>query len=341
MNIEEIDALLKYNPTKLKLDGLNCPKELTKNISHVAEILKTTTTLKSLTLKNYRINDKKMEVLRDSLIHNKTLTKLNLSRNSLYNNGIEILSHILENNTNITELNVSCNYFTEGLVFLSEALKKNKTLKTLKLSDELLPTAFTKFAKMLEDNNTLTYLSFKNVVFGARGMEILCNSLRKNKALTCLELHHIAIGLEICKQFKILSEFLETNNTLTSLILSSNYIPHTGLISLTEALKKNNTLVKLDLSEIFIERDDLCLLKEILEKNYTLRFMRLFGNESLYEKTNMIKAIYKLLERNTSYHEQRKLILLSARELVTCSPFHKNVLPLDIFKTIYFSIFGN
>lgn len=128
--------------------------------------------LTSLSLEGCGIHHPAALLLARAVAHHISLTHLNLSGNHLTplnqkNRGLVALAEALKTNASLVELNLSRNFLTpDGLLALADALIVNKSLTTLWLGgaayiNEECAEAFT---LALEQNNTLTTLSFDNKI---------------------------------------------------------------------------------------------------------------------------------------------------------------------------------
>jgi len=132
-----------------------------------------------------------------SLAHNKSLATLSANRKGLTDEDFEELCQSLQHNTFLEKVELEYNKLTHGcLTRLASFLKQNETIKTLSLEGNAL----------VEDN--------KDEAFG-----ILCEALKKNKALLFLNL----AGTRLKDVHgKALLEMLRTNKTLIMVHLQGN-----------------------------------------------------------------------------------------------------------------------
>jgi hypothetical protein len=146
-----------------------------------------------------------------------------------------------------------------------------------------------KLATALENNACLTKLNLQNNQINGKTFRILATALQKNKILTHLNLSSNKLSdadvptlIELCAHMPNLTEliltehyilsnsmqafftFLETNQTLTSLVLSTPNDTQTLKI-LTESLKRNSTLTKLELALNFVCSDEHILARNLCE----------------------------------------------------------------------------
>lgn len=102
---------------------------------HIAKMLQTNTTLKSINLGKHHLTDHSAQVLSERLLDNSTLHELNLRANKIGSAGCEALAALLMKQTAIKKLDLSANRICcEGARALGAALECNETLECLKLN---------------------------------------------------------------------------------------------------------------------------------------------------------------------------------------------------------------
>ncbi|KAF9119988.1 hypothetical protein BGW39_011751, partial [Mortierella sp. 14UC] len=200
-----------------------------RGLTRLAELLNTHSTLSTLCLQNYSIENNGAVVLATALKTNSTLTTLDLARNSIGDNSAETLSEALMTNSALTTLDLRNNSIGDkGAVALSGALKTNSTLTILDLSDNSITDSG---SNSIRDN-------------GAVALSVaLSEALKNNLTLTTLDLRNNSIE---DNGAVALAEALKTNSTLITLNLSDNSIRDNGAVALSEALKTNLTLTTLN-----------------------------------------------------------------------------------------------
>ena len=120
--------IMYFNANKITSDG----------VLHIADVLKSTDSLKKLSLSNNFIGDRGLQTIAEVLTSNISLIKLKLCYSSLWiteKNG-PILTKMIQSNKTLRVLDLSYNPAVSDaqISFIIEGLKKNTTLKTLKLS---------------------------------------------------------------------------------------------------------------------------------------------------------------------------------------------------------------
>ncbi|KAF9962085.1 hypothetical protein BGZ72_010691 [Mortierella alpina] len=271
------------------------PQSVTeKEITALAEVLKTNTTLTTLDLQSNSVGDIGAQALSEALQTNSTLTTLALNNNNIGDNGAQALAYALKTNKTLTTLSLEGNFirFNGGLA-LSKSLKINLTLTTLYLDWESI--TFIRVEELtvaLKTKSTLTTLEMGDKSIGDDGAKALAEALKTNSNVATLNLEGNSIGHDGAKA---LAEALKTNSTLTTLDLTSNKIGKDGAKALAEALKTNSTLNTLDLMDNSIKDDGAKAVGEALKINKTLTTLSLIKNSI---KNDGAKAVAEALKTN-------------------------------------------
>jgi Ran GTPase-activating protein (RanGAP) involved in mRNA processing and transport len=148
--------------------------------------------------------------------------------------------------------------------------------------------------KILENNTTLTSLTFDTSRFNQAGFKAIAQALVKNKILKTLDISESNINDDVAI---VIAEILNLNSNLTELSLSCNSITDDGAKFISEALKFNHTLQKLDLSRNSISDADGSIISTIIKFNSTLKEIKFCDN---YIKNESAIAISDALKFNTS-----------------------------------------
>ena len=277
---------LESNTTLTHLELLEVPETVNQIgwscVSPLARALKKNSTLKSLTLPikmlKYRM-DSEAEVLADSPQADSTLTQLDLS-------GIcEIETEAICEEPRFTQ--------TQDLEaeVLALARQTNSTLTQIDLSGIFELDTEAKY-KALQSNLAMTNnyiesiyeaMSFYQSQWDSEA-EALADALRTNSSLTDLNLTHIC-ELEseaICKA-------LQSNHTVTYLVLHESIIGHPGAKALAEALKSPATqLTGLYLGFCLVNVD---VIIEALETNRSLTHLNLTSLDISPSATVLAKSL--------------------------------------------------
>ena len=261
-------SALKTNTTLQSLDMDWFPID-DKSARALSEILETNTTLRSLNLDYTNISTAGACVLSAALKTNKTLQSLSLEKARITPEGVLALSETLKINTGLRSLNLAGNFiFKEGMRALSEALKTNTTLQVLDLRGN--------------------YIGFNNK---SASVSDFSDALKTNKTLLFLKLGSNQIDDE---GVMALSEVLKTNRGLQSLNLESNSFGHKGVSALVDALNTNTSLRNLDIHDnLSVDLSDYSILVSSINRNEILSpYLKLRGNLGLeFEKTMIATSL--------------------------------------------------
>ncbi|KAF9556568.1 hypothetical protein EC968_008173 [Mortierella alpina] len=267
-----------------------------KEIEDLAEILKTNSTLTSLSLESNAIGDDGATALAEALKTNSTLDTLDLRGNTIWFKGLLAFLELLQTNSTLTTLDLRTNKIGDSVAqALAESLKTDKTLTTLDLQHNSIGDHGAKeLAEALRTNSTLTTLNLYSNSIGGDGAKELAEVVKTNSTLITLNLQYNSIGDDGANA---LAEALRTNSTLTSLNLHSDNIEGEGAKALAEALKTNSTLSTLDLQDNKIGDDGAKALAEALKTNSTLTALNLQDNKI---GDNGANALAEALKTNSS-----------------------------------------
>lgn len=158
----------------------------------------------------------------------------------------------------------------EWCFLLADALKDNHSITELALGT-VKPSSCKHFAELLKINKTIKILNF------------LDGSSIEDKGLI------------------VLTDIIENNTTLTSLILQGNQIENEGCTRLCNALKKNTSITHLDLSYNTLEYDAWKSIGDMLKINSTLKILEL--NECGFKSEDGCVALVEALKINSTLTE--------------------------------------
>jgi NLR family CARD domain-containing protein 3 len=294
--------------------GLVRNKFGTEGLTSLAKALKKNRGLKDLDLRCNTIGDEGTAILADGLKINGTLASLNLSGNWIGCRGAVALSEALNCNTTLKTLNLCQNFIRDvGAAAFADMLRRNTVLTTLVLTlnrgitDEGATLILNALA---ECNATLTELdlnynyyisptthsAIKEIVDGNWvGMRFrhadaemdlsseLCyhpgrakyvaKELADNPTVTTLLLSRNYLGDEASSVVAA-----APNHTLTTIGLDCNYISDAGCLTLATVLHENNVLTQLFLNDNFIGPTGATALAEALHVNTSLQVLELGRN---------------------------------------------------------------
>ena len=307
-----------YMDVELKLDDKPVFQDI--EVKAIADALKTNTTLTDLSIEFNTIGNIGINALIDALQINKTLLQLNLTGNIVDSKEIEKIKDVLKTNIKLTNLKLY--------------LKKSDKIELLELRNTTIPNLpalpilerntkieienvieFRKYLKKLDtkcyknyiqsliDQLKITKLNFEKLNFDNINNNklpiIFGQILKTNTTLDTLNLsgYHDKDMMMVDLGAIELAEALETNTTLTDLILDNNKIGDEGAKAIAEALKTNTTLINLKLSTNIIGDEGAYALAEALKTNTTLTDLILDNNKIGDEGA---KAIAEALKTNTT-----------------------------------------
>ena len=255
----------------------------------IAEALKTNTTLTKLCLNTNNIGDEGARALYESLKSNSTLTTLNLSYNNISDEGAVAIANMLIENEEmpLTTLNLSHNQIgDEGATAIVNALTENKEMPLTKLYldwNRIGNTGAKAVGDALKINSSLKHLGLdENRKIGIVESTALFESLIINNGITRFTLSIHPNGRDVLPLIKAISAVLNTNETLTDLVLQIHSKPEDGheLEKFYDALKKNKTLQTLKLFYEFLDRKSAAEFWNALKANTSLTKLNLMSNLS-------------------------------------------------------------
>lgn len=275
--IDDIADILRAH-TKLKV--LDLSFNYFYDVEQICQILQQNRSIKTLSLREIRkINEEKVcqrydgSVFIQTLRQNKTITALDISGYKMGINDVE----------------------------LQEMLKQNQTIKFLSLPAKSILNV-SAFCKQLENNLTLIGLDLSNSNIRHENLDGLTDMLSGNKSITSLSLQNL--NLNICD----IMPYLQNNTTLRELNLMSNGVKNSRVVR--EFLENNNTITSIDISHLLLRNSNdryearreffLDILRG-LQKNTTIRSISLvqkwyFGSWDLDQ--SMQKEIADILRKN-------------------------------------------
>uniref|UniRef100_A0A7S1IIR6 PB1 domain-containing protein n=1 Tax=Eutreptiella gymnastica TaxID=73025 RepID=A0A7S1IIR6_9EUGL len=209
---------------------------------------------KTLNLSQKQVGDIGATTLFRAAAHNSTITSINLSSNEITVGSAQAIRQALVGNTTLIQLNLSRNDLCdEGALIMLDGLRSNSTLRSLDLAENRIgDDTLRKLAEVVrrdEDWATckLNTLGLSNNEFSCAAACSLVAALDGPKVLLkTLNLSHNCLDDSVAK---VVGNVLETNTSLTNLILNVSDIAKDGLLAIMEGLKSNTTLTALDLRD--------------------------------------------------------------------------------------------
>lgn len=229
--------------THLALDLMN----ISKKTPIIASMIRTNSSLRTLTLINNKISDESVEAIISSILANPQITSLNLSSNKLKADGSASIANMLSLHTTLQELELDGNPITaKGLTSLAHSVAHNSTLTTLNLSGiKLDEPSFANMFEAVSFHASLTYLDLgylRGKKLSGLGAEAVSKALVTNTSLTHLNLEY---NFNSQKDQLFIGSGVAQNSTLKSLYLrprmKEDHTPKSG-IELLSLINKSPSL---------------------------------------------------------------------------------------------------
>ena len=186
------------------------------------------------------------------LLNNSTLTYLYLGNNQINDDSMKLLGFLLQNNTNIHSLHINYNDFSiKGIIQFFSSIKNKGYLIELNLANNKINQKGLKFI----------FDSLKNNHYKISSLNLSYNDLSKSSTS------------------EIITNFIETNNTIKNLNLAACHIG-LGAKRLFSVLENNKKISCLDLSvnDIGGNKEIFENISNYVKKNFYIKFLYLDGN---------------------------------------------------------------
>nr|XP_014349731.1 PREDICTED: ribonuclease inhibitor-like [Latimeria chalumnae] len=292
---EALCSFLKQNQSLRELD-LNSNKIADSGMSEICKA--DNNQLQKLSLNSCSLTSGCCEALCSFLKQNQSLRDLDLNSNKIEDSGMSEICKA--DNNQLQKLSSNNCYLTStSCRDLSSFLSRNQSLTELNLSDNPIQDSGMSLICNIS-NKEIQKLSLNSCSFTASCCEVLSSFMRRNRSLTDLNLSFNQIqdsGISlICKadndQIQNLSlnscnltsgccealcSFLNQNQSLRELDLTSNKIENSGMSEICKA--DNNQLQKLSLNSCNLTSDCCEALCSFLKQNQSLRELDLTSNE--------------------------------------------------------------
>ncbi|XP_011408042.2 PREDICTED: protein CARMIL-like [Amphimedon queenslandica] len=132
---------------------------------------------------------------------------------------------------------------SDSIQFLIPTILEGRTIRQLTVSSFLTHDDILSFITQLSTNKSLTMLQLSNDSISDDGVVALAQSLQYNETLKYLHLQYNPDITSACAQS--IAKLLNNNKTLTYLYLYDTNIDSHGAVMLSESLQTNNTLKSL------------------------------------------------------------------------------------------------
>lgn len=134
-----------------------------------------------------------------------------------------------------------------------------------------MPKTANNLQEFLDSPNDFGAVTLRNREIKIKDFRLLTESLKTNKTVTSLDLTSAYIRDYALNE---LAKSLKVNTSLTSLNLEMNPINEKGVEALAKALELNSSVTRLDFNFIFPDVTALCNMFKI---NYSIRELTLFS----------------------------------------------------------------
>jgi Ran GTPase-activating protein (RanGAP) involved in mRNA processing and transport len=233
-----------------------------------------------------------------------SLRELHISVSSQHASAWDAVPELLVESHSIQELHLSITMgFTYNPTQLLKALEENCSLKKIVVNIERtdgepveLPDEEAHvWRKMLQGNDTLEVLEWRNCTIFADTSDAIANGLAGNTSIKCVSLWECPLFLQ---DGVSLRNMLQHNETLVKLVLRDCRIGPTEIEYLVSGLLLNETVEKLDLTDNDIAGHGFRSLSDGLQTNKTLQELILANND--IEGPDTPNALRDLLVHNTA-----------------------------------------
>ncbi len=286
-----------------------------KGARALANLLKSHTRLKELSLHGSAITEEGAKTLARGLKRNKALQTLNLNSCGLESREAPLLLAALLQHPTLQTLNLGHNPIgLLGAQALGRLLQANQTLTDLDLNSCLHGDQAIPVLEALATNESLKSLDLWCCCIKADGAAALAWALSKNKGL---RLQKLTLGGGVTPLFEspsLIFTALRKNKTLLKLELETIKLSTADTQKLMEAIAKNDTLKELDSHSLKLKSPVFVSLTDMLEQNHTLETLRARG--VVWFDHDLTSVLAAALEKNTGLrHLHLQLAHINKEEL--------------------------
>ncbi|GAM28584.1 hypothetical protein SAMD00019534_117600 [Acytostelium subglobosum LB1] len=279
---------LTYMPAMLPASlSLHCSGVCSTDGQAIASIIETYSNIHTLDIGGNSLGRDTLERILESLCNNSSITKLCLASTPDLNDAL--LAKYIRTTTSLQCLDLSSNnlgQFTETF----DALSDNSSLTSLNVMRARLKLQAKKnLCQAISNHRSLRLLNLSKYCFYEDLVEPMCTieSVLSNQTLTDIDLSFNYID---AKNTKLIADWLSRNQSVTRLSLDRNPVGE-GFSHLLEAMTANNTLTYLSLSHCHLQSHAPPLFFLMLSTNQTLRRMNLRGNQLSDEAGHEIACV--------------------------------------------------
>ena len=169
--------------------------------------------IKVANLGSWKISDRNMQNLSNSLKKNNSIVSINLEKNLFGPLGVKALAEYLQTNSTLMYLDLSGNKLgNEGVSYLAEILKYNTSIRCLRLeADGIDGNGIIPLANSLFFNHSIEFISLSHNRINDLGISLLAKVLRYNSSITFINVNH---NLYSQKGMMLLKNALEKNYSM-------------------------------------------------------------------------------------------------------------------------------
>jgi uncharacterized coiled-coil protein SlyX len=234
---DNVAVLAEKTEIRISTIGQAPPAYTDENWDILAEVTRTTTSLKTLSFGKDAVIALQNRYVVEALTKNRTIKTLNLRATFDGDEGAKAVAAILKENSTIEVVDLEDNKITgEGARSIAGALKKNTSILRINLSSNNIGDKGAEaVADALKKNKSLRFINLGSNKIGAEGAKAIGGALKENKALRCIYLHENQIGDEGAKA---IADALKENTSLRELSIGGNKIGEEGGKQILNALQQ-------------------------------------------------------------------------------------------------------
>ena len=337
---EEIYNLINNsNVTSLEINDwdiiINDVTYFIYEIKYLYKVLETNNTIENLIISCLSKDDREMQLLKKTLIANKTIKKIKWSHyshwtiNKASDEEMKYLSEaiaskkrqklgFLKINKSIIELDLDSNLIDDqGMKYLCEAIEINNTIQKINLEDNEISYKGIKYLyKILQINNTIQELNLGYNKIGDKGVEYLCKALEINNTVTKINLEYNFIT---SKGGRCLLELLIVNNKILDINISANAIGKEIIFRIKYYLNANKKIHNTEkMHKINIKKKIIKDFRKACKNNNTNKALLLINkhNENVYPLVKNIKTSDNIDDNDAIYWILKNKMIKVAKELI-------------------------
>ena len=269
--------------SKLKILVLNNVKMTQQVVEKLANVIKNSSSLEILDLKNNALGSSAVMIFR-ALKDNCKLKTLNLTNNNMTGYIAEDLANVIKNNSGLEQLYLSGNDLKLSTVVILQALTNNLQLKILNLSkNSMTGQVAENLANVIKNNSGLEelYLSDNDIKLAA---VVILQALKNNSQLKILNLNNNNMTGQVTDDFN------ENHPGLDQPYLSDEDLKSSAVLIL-QALENNSQLQKLSLNSYYISGRVAEDLAYIIMNNPGLEELYLSDNDLISPTVMNLQAL--------------------------------------------------